>query len=118
MRSLESRRLPTSDVAEPLISVTDIKHYFYCPRIVYFEHVLHARPQLGSQQEDSKERHEEYVWKELRRKDAIYYSPDFVGARKMLFVPLCSSRLRLTGTVDLMYALSAVSLIIFQKNSS
>ena len=101
MRSLESRRLPTSDVAEPLISVTDIKHYFYCPRIVYFEHVLHARPQLGSQQEDSKERHEEYVRKELRRKDAIYYSPDFVGARKMLFVPLCSSRLRLTGTVDL-----------------
>ena len=101
MRSLEGRRLPTSDVAEPLISVTDIKHYFYCPRIVYFEHVLHAKPQLGSQQKDSRERHEDYVRKELRRKDAVYYSSDFIGARKMFFVPLCSSRLGLRGTVDL-----------------
>jgi CRISPR-associated exonuclease Cas4 len=101
MKKLEGRRLPTSDIAEPLVLVTDIKHYFYCPRIVYFEHVLHARPQLGSQQEDSKERHEEYVRKELRRKDAIYYSPGFIGAKKMLFVPLCSSRLGLKGTVDL-----------------
>lgn len=101
LRSIESRRPPTSDVAEPLISVTDVKHYFYCPRILYFEHVLHAKPQLGSQQEESRKRHEEYVRKELRRMDAIYYSPDFVGATKMFFVPLCSPRLGLTGTVDL-----------------
>jgi len=100
-RSLEGRRLPTSDIAESLISVTDIKHYFYCPRIVYFEHVLHAKPQLGSQQEYSKEEHEEYVRKELRRKDAVYYSPDFVGAEKSLFVFLSSSELGLQGTVDL-----------------
>ena len=93
MRKLKSRRLPTSDVAEPLISVTDIKHYFYCPRIIYFERVLHAKPQLGSQQEDGGEQHEEYVRRELRRKDAIYYSPDFIGAKKMLFVPLCSAKL-------------------------
>lgn len=101
MRKLKSRRLPTSDVAEPLISVTDIKHYFYCPRIIYFEHVLHAKPQLGSQQEDGGEQHEEYVRRELRRKDAIYYSPDFVGAKKMLFIPLCSAKLGLTGIADL-----------------
>ena len=101
LRSIESRRPPTSDVAEPLISVTDIKHYFYCPRILYFEHVLHAKPQLGSQQEESRKRHEEYVRKELRRMDAIYYSSDFVGAEKMLFVPLCSSNIGLKGIVDL-----------------
>ena len=101
LRSIENRRPPTSDVSEPMITVTDVKHYFYCPRIIYFEHVLHAKPQLGSQQEDSRKQHEEYVRKELRRMDAIYYSSDFVGAEKMLFVPLCSSKIGLKGTVDL-----------------
>ena len=93
-------RLPTSDVSEPFISVTDIKHYFYCPRIIYFEKVLHAKPMLGSQQEFSQEVHEEYVKRELRRKDAIFYSPEFVEAKKMLFVQLSSTRLKLQGIVD------------------
>jgi len=94
------QRLPISDVAEPFISVTDIKHYLYCPRIVYFERVLHAAPQLGSQQEESKELHEEYVKKELRRKDAIYYSPEFVKAEKLLLTPLSSPTLSLQGCID------------------
>lgn len=102
LRKEKSLRPPTSDVSEDFISVTDVKHYFYCSRIIYFERVLHARPVLGSQQEDSQERHEEYVNKELRRKDAIYYSPDFVGATKMLFVPLSSAGLGLQGVLDLL----------------
>lgn len=93
-------RLPTSDISEPFISVTDVKHYFYCPRIVYFEKVLHAKPILGSQQESSQELHEEYVKKELRRKDAILYSPEFVEAKKMFFVHLLSTKLGLQGVVD------------------
>jgi len=51
--------LPVSDVAEPYVSVTDIKHYIYCPRLVYFDRVLHAQPVFGSQQEESQELHEE-----------------------------------------------------------
>ena len=102
LRKEKGLKPPISDIAEQFISVTDIKHYFYCPRIVYFERVLHAKPVLGSQQEDSQEKHEEYVKKELRRKDAIYYSPDFVGATKMLFVPLSSARLELQGVLDLL----------------
>jgi CRISPR-associated exonuclease Cas4 len=94
------QKWPISDVAEPFISVTDVKHYVYCPRIVYFERVLHAKPVFGSQQEEGRERHEEYVRKELRRKDAIYYSPDFLGAEKFLFVSLSSSGLGLTGQLD------------------
>jgi len=96
----KKQRLPISDVAEAFISVTDVKHYLYCPRIVYFDRVLHATPQFGSQQEDSKELHEDYVKKELRRKDAVYYSPEFVGAEKLLFTSLCSSGLGLQGSVD------------------
>ena len=100
-KSLERQRLPISDIAEPLITVTDIKHYFYCPRIIYFEHVLHAEPILGSQQECSKKKHEEYNLKENRRKDAIYYSPRLLGARKTFFVSLSSTKLGLKGTVDM-----------------
>jgi CRISPR-associated exonuclease Cas4 len=96
----KKQRLPTSDVSEPFVFVTDIKHYIYCPRLVYFDKVLHATPVFGSQQEDSKELHEDYVKKELRRKDAIYYSPEFVGAEKLLFTPLVSCNLRLQGNVD------------------
>ena len=95
----KKQRLPISDIAEPFVSVTDIKHYIYCPRLIYFDKVLHATPVFGSQQEDSKELHEDYVKKELRRKDAIY-SPEFVGAEKLLFIPLSSSVLGLQGNVD------------------
>jgi CRISPR-associated exonuclease Cas4 len=94
------QRLPVSDIAEEFVSVTDIKQYVYCPRIVYFDRVLHATPIFGSQQEDSKELHEDYVKKELRRKDAVYYSPEFVGAEKLLFTSLSSSVLGLQGNVD------------------
>jgi CRISPR-associated exonuclease Cas4 len=96
----KKERLPASDIAETFISVTDIKHYLYCPRIVYFEKVLHATPQFGSQQEDSKELHEEYVQKELRRKEAIYYSSEFAEAEKLLFIPLNSPTLGLQGSID------------------
>ena len=87
-------------MAEAFVSVTDVKHYIYCPRIIYFDHVLHATPIFGSQQEEGKEQHEDYVRKELRRKDAVYYSPEFVGAEKMLFTMLSSSSLELRGNVD------------------
>jgi len=96
----KKQRLPISDIAEPFVSVTDIKHYIYCPRLIYFDKVLHATPVFGSQQEDSKELHEDYVRKELRRKDAIYYSPEFVEAEKLLFTPLSSGNLGLQGNVD------------------
>jgi CRISPR-associated exonuclease Cas4 len=96
----KKQRLPISDIAEPSVSVTDIKHYIYCPRLIYFDRVLHATPIFGSQQEDSKELHEDYVKKELRRKDAVYYSSEFVGAEKLLFTPLGSGVLGLQGNVD------------------
>jgi len=95
------QKLRGSDVAEFFVSVTDIKHYVYCPRLVYFDKVLHATPVFGSQQEEGKESHEDYVGKELRRKDAIYYSPEFVGAEKLLFSSLSSDALGLQGNVDL-----------------
>ena len=89
-----------SDVDEFLISVTDIKHFIYCPRIVYFEKVLHVEPRLGSQQEESKRLHEELVGKEFRRKGAILYSKEFKNAEKFFRVVLTSKKFRFHGMVD------------------
>ena len=83
------QRLPVSDIAEEFVSVTDIKHYVYCPRLVYFDRVLHATPVFGSQQEEGKESHEDYIAKELGEKTQFtirlslseprsYCSPRFV----------------------------------------
>jgi hypothetical protein len=55
------QKLRGSDVAEFFVSVTDVKHYIYCPRLIYFDRVLHATPIFGSQQEEGKESHEDYV---------------------------------------------------------
>ena len=96
----KKERLFTSDVTENFVSVTDIKHFIYCPRIIYFEKVLHVEPQLGSQQEESKRIHEELEEKELRRKGAILYSKELENAEKFFRVPLTSKKLRLQGTID------------------
>ena len=113
------QKLRGSDVAEFFVSVTDVKHYVYCPRLVYFDRVLHATPVFGSQQEEGKESHEDYVGKELRRKDAIYYSPEFVGAEKLLFNPLSSDALGLQGNVDLIIKTAKAEFIpVEYKNMS
>ena len=97
-----SEQSHTSDVAEAYCSVTDIKHYLYCPRILYFEKVMHASPILGSQQEASKTIHEKLEEKEKRRKAALFYSSQFETAQKMFRVPLESEKLKLRGNLDLL----------------
>ena len=43
-----NQQLTVSDIAEDFVSVTDIKQYIYCPRIVYFDRLLHATLVFGS----------------------------------------------------------------------
>lgn len=95
-----NQKLPSTDISEPLISVTDIKHYCYCPRIVYFEKVLHAEPRYESQQEESRRIHEELDEKEKRRKGALYYSKELLEAEKFFRVQLASNTLKIQGTID------------------
>jgi len=97
-----SEQSHTSDVAEAYCSVTDIKHYLYCPRIVYFDKVLHCPPILESQQEASKTTHENLEQKEKRRKAAVFYSPEFEAAEKIFRVTLESEKLKLRGNLDLL----------------
>ncbi|MDR2204355.1 MAG: CRISPR-associated protein Cas4 [Nitrososphaerota archaeon] len=98
---LKDKQRPfTCDVAENFISVTDIKQYIYCPRIVYFDRVLHAKQIFGSQQNDSKKLHEQYITKEHNRKDAIHYSHELVNAEKYMYTTLCSNKYELQGNID------------------
>jgi hypothetical protein len=48
-----------------------------------------------------KKSHEEHVAKELRGKEALYCSSEFVGAQKLLFAALSSEAIGLKGNVDL-----------------
>lgn len=106
-----------SDVAEHYLSVTDIKHYLYCPRIVYFERVLHAEPELGAQQKESAEMHRRFEEVEARRKGARIYAPEFEKAEKFFRVPLLSRSLRLRGTLDCLAKVGSEYVPIDYKNN-
>ena len=55
------QRLHASDITEDFVSLTDIKQYIYCPRMVYFDRLIRVTPIFGSRQENSKEQHEDYA---------------------------------------------------------
>lgn len=92
--------MPISNTEEELLSVTDVKQYFYCPRILYFDKILHVNQRLGAQQEDSKKEHEKISKKDVRRKAAMFYSPELQQAEKTFHVALISQKLKLQGTLD------------------
>ena len=81
------------DREEFFITVTDVKHYFYCPKIVYFEKVLHSRPVLGSQQIKSGKMHEK-----IERIEKLQKQQNNV--LRTYKVAIYSYKYRLSGTVD------------------
>jgi len=114
--SKRSPSSPTTDVAEALLTATDVKHYLYCPRIVYFERVLHAEPQFESQQEASRDLHERFEELDERRKGALFYDAELDGAEKAFRVSLSSCRLRISGTVDCLIKMEREYIPVDYKN--
>lgn len=90
-----------NDAAENSISVTDIKHHFYCPKIIYFDKVMHADAVLSSQQEDAKKTHKEKEKKDKRRK-TMFYEEQFPNCVKLFNIHSYSESLRVEGIVDCM----------------
>jgi CRISPR-associated exonuclease Cas4 len=107
----------SSDVDEEFCNVTDIKQFMYCPRVVYFERVMHARPIMGSQQAQSKEEHVHLEEKERKRKTAVWISNEFESAEKSYRLPLASEKLRLRGVLDLLLILQGELLPVEYKNT-
>jgi CRISPR-associated exonuclease Cas4 len=81
-----------------ILTVTDLKQFAYCPRIVYYTYCLPLlRPQTYKMVE-SQQAHQEETLREERRSLRPYGLPD--GARSF-DVRLRSARLGLRGRVDL-----------------
>jgi len=83
-----------------MITVSDVKQYLYCPKIIYFDHVLHVPKHVDQKLEAGKEKHLEIAGKERRRKGALFYDPELDQAEKLFKVELESGRLGLRGILD------------------
>jgi CRISPR-associated exonuclease Cas4 len=85
-----------------MISVSDVKQYFYCPRVVYFMYVFRAEKTISVKQEYGGERHDKLEKQETRRKTARPYPSELEGGEKMFKVALKSEKLGLSGKLDLL----------------
>lgn len=83
-----------------MITVSDVKQYLYCPKIIYFDHVLHVPKPADEKLKTGKEKHDSITAKEKRRKGALFYDPELDRAEKMFRVFLESSTLGLRGILD------------------
>lgn len=89
-----------SDESPPYVRVVDLKHYLYCPRIVYFDRVLAVSMQRSSHHMSSLDEHERLEELDKRRKGGLFYSSDLANASKRFKVHLFSDRLKLEGVLD------------------
>ncbi|MGF3495899.1 MAG: CRISPR-associated protein Cas4 [Methanothrix sp.] len=83
-----------------MISVSDVKQYLYCPKIIYFDHVLHVPKPPDQKLDSGKEAHESITAREKRRKGAVFYDPELDSAEKLFRVELMSQSLGLRGVLD------------------
>ncbi len=83
-----------------MITVSDLKQYFFCPKVVYYEHVLHVPKFKDTKLEEGKEKHEDITAKEKRRKGALFYDKALDSAEKILKTYIESKRLKLNGILD------------------
>jgi CRISPR-associated exonuclease Cas4 len=82
-----------------MISVSDVKQYFYCPRIIYFAHVLNIEKGEDAKRAAGKEVHGEIERLEKRRK-TVLRTKQFGDAEKRFRVYLESEKLGMKGLLD------------------
>lgn len=80
------------------LTVTDIKHYFYCPRDLYFSRVLPLSRRVSFKMEEGHQSHIDFDRLEVRRKLKKYGLEE--GTRHFN-LQLSSSRLALMGKLDM-----------------
>lgn len=79
--------------------VTDLKQWFYCPRVVYWTHCLPVPKRLSYKMEHGAEQHEVLAALERRRELREY---GLTSGRRWFHVPLHSARLGLSGLLDML----------------
>jgi len=83
-----------------VLSVVDVKQYFFCPMIPYFNHVLGIYERTTEYEKEGREAHEELSRLESRRKTLLKKIPFKRGCDKYFRVYLYSERLGLRGLLD------------------
>lgn len=91
-------RWPSSDEAPLLLTVSDVKQFTYCPRIVYFGYCLPVKKKTTFKMEDGTAEHEDTAERERRRSLRAY---GLEQGERRFGVHLCSGRLGLTGLLDM-----------------
>ncbi len=85
---------------EDYVTLTDIKNWIYCPKIVYFNRVLKVKPLTETTQQRGKEFHKEEIIRMLRRKGIRPWERR-VYLMKKPETELKSKKLQLKGKIDL-----------------
>jgi CRISPR-associated exonuclease Cas4 len=86
-------------MGEMELRVTDLKQFYYCPRIVYYQYVLPVDRPVTYKMEKGKAAHEEIEALESRRKLKEY---GLERGRRSFDLWLKSERIGLTGRLDLL----------------
>ncbi len=84
------------------LTVTDIKQYVYCPRIIYYTYVMPVEKKTSYKMDYGKKQHIEIDRLEKRRKLVAY---GFQEGERIFHLPLYSKRLRLGGLLDMVIEL-------------
>lgn len=91
---------PTALQEKQYITLTDIKNWIYCPKIVYYHRVLKIKPKTEKTQEKGKQIHQEETIRILRRKGIKKYEKT-IYILKQGGVELKSEKLKLKGIIDI-----------------
>lgn len=106
----------TTDPSEPIpLTVTDIKNYVYCPRTVYYSYFLPGTRPTTYKMEEGKLSHQEVADLEERRSLRAYRLED--GEREFR-LPLHSTRLGLSGLLDMVIIRQGEAIPVEFKNST
>ncbi len=103
-------------MAEPIkLTVSDVKQYFYCPRVVFYTYCLHTkRPTTYKMKEGSLE-HEAVAEKEKRRSLKTYGLKE---GERQFNINLYSQRLALSGKLDMVIISGNEIIPVDFKNTS
>jgi CRISPR-associated exonuclease Cas4 len=80
------------------LTVTDLKQFFYCPRIIYFTYVLPVEKKVTAKMQEGALAHLEAVRLEGRRSLKAFKLEE---GQRIFRTPLVSDRLGLTGLLDM-----------------
>jgi len=82
-----------------IVRVSDIKQWFYCPRVVYFTYIMPVQKKVTVKMQFGAEEHEVLSALEQRRKLRRYGLEE---GKRLFRVPLVSDKLGLSGVLDLL----------------